>query len=314
MCYIGAMTRLEPQYGWLKWVFGIILLLIILGLGLQEWRSSQVIGKSEYRFNLAVIKPDVGVTFVSFDPAEESILLMPFPDNLAINSRSKGEYSIASLYKLGSYDGSGGMFARQKIQGFMRVPVPGFIVTNLQEDNPQNMIKKSLWRLLLGKMDSSLSRFDAIALLVRANQYSWREISEAELVRAAVIEKKDKGNYIYHSNRLQEFVGSRLFDWGIGAEGLTVAIVNASGENGLGSDLADFLSNLGIDVVMVRSAQTSELLDVTEWQVNTKEDAQELSYVFKNLFSFNDPKIEKVPEEFRAKVVIKVGKDAKELF
>lgn len=304
----------ETKLGWLKWVFGLVITLIISGLIITEWRDSQVIGKSEYRFNMAMIRPNIGVTFVSFDPVEKSILVMPFPDNLAITSRSKGEYSIASLYQLGEYDGKGGMFARQKIQGFMRVPVPGFIVTRSEGSNQERLIKKSLWGVLVGKNESSLSRLDALYLLQRTTRFAWREVSEGELVRAAVIEKKGGTNYIYHSNRLQEFVGDRLFDWGIGAEGLTVAILNASGENGLGSDLADFLSNLGIDVVMVRSANSGETHDVTEWQVSTESDAEELSYVFKHLFGFRDPKIEYVPDEYRAKVLIMVGKDAKELF
>lgn len=280
----------------------------------MEWQRSQVVGKSEYRFNLALIKPEVGVTFVSFDPVEERILVMPFPDNLAITSRSKGEYSIVALYRLGAYDGSGGMFARQKIQGFMRIPVPGYLVTSSDANTHQRLIRRSLWGVLVGESETSLSRLDAILLLQRANQFSWREVGEGELVRAGVIEKGERDNYIYRSNRLQEFVGDRLFDWGIGADGLTVAIVNASGENGLGSDLADFLSNLGIDVVMVRSANSGETEDVTEWQVSTEDDAKELSYVFKQLFGFQEPKVEPVPEEYRAKVLIKVGKDAKELF
>lgn len=307
------MTR-ESELSWLKWVLAGVGMLILSGLLIMQWQSSQITNKSEYRFNLALIQPDIGVTFVSFDPVEKNVFVMPFPHNLAITSRSKGEYSIASLYQLGAYDGEGGKFARQKIQGFMRVPVPGYIVSSISDSNNQRLIKRSLLEVLVGSSETSLSRLDALFLLQRASQYSWREVSESELVRAAVIEQKEGDNYVYHSNRLQEFVGDRLFDWGIGAGGLTVSIVNASGENGLGSDLADFLSNLGIDVVMVRSANNGNVSDVSEWQVSTEDDAEELSYVFRQLFGFQDAKVEPVPEEFRAKVLIRVGKDAKELF
>jgi hypothetical protein len=287
---------------WIKWVVVGLLVMIVSGLGVREWRSSQVVGHSQYRFNMAVIEGDSGVTFVSFDPAEKAILALPFPTDLAITSRSIGEYSIASLYKLGSYKGDGGKFVRQKIQGFMRVPVPGYLVV-------KGNLRWGLLKAIIGASETSLTRYDAILLLYRANRYRWRLIGEDELVRAGVIDNK-----IYHPDRLQEYVGSRLFDWGIGGSGVTIAIVNESGENGLGSDMADFLSNLGLDVVMVRSGNGKEILEKSDWQVESNDEAEKLGYIFENLFGLNKPKLEKVGDEYRARVLIRVGKDGKELF
>lgn len=300
---------MSKRFWWVKILVVAVVILIILGLGRAEYRSSQVVGHSQYRFNMAVISPSDGVTFVSYDPSEKSILVLPFPTNLAINSRSKGEYSISSLYKLGSYTDAGGMFARQKIQGFMRVPIPGYLVVNNLKQKMRTLLTKNLLRVIFAHSETSLSRFDALVLLYRSNRYSLREIEEKELVRAGVI----TGN-IYHPERLQEYVGTRLFDWGIGSAATTVAIVNASGENGLGSDMADFLSNLGLDVVMVRSVMGDEILPTSSWQVGDEAKAIELGYVFETLFSFDKPKLEAVPEEYRSMVLMKVGKDAKELF
>ncbi|MFZ2199583.1 MAG: hypothetical protein WAV40_02255, partial [Microgenomates group bacterium] len=96
---------------WAKLSLVIVLAGVICGLIVREYRVSQVVGHAHYRFNMAVIDPENGVSFVSFDPAEKRVLSIPFPENLAITSRSSGEYSIASLYKLGSYKGEGGRFA-----------------------------------------------------------------------------------------------------------------------------------------------------------------------------------------------------------
>ena len=268
-----------------------------------------MVGYSQYRFNLAVIVPGSGVSFVSIDPAEKAILSLSFPTSLAIRSRSVGEYSISSLYKLGSYQGEGGEFVRQKIQGFMRVPVPGYLVTGGKVLKAKSSLRLALLKKILGRAETSLSRFDAALLFYRAGKYSWREVGEDELVRSGVIDSN-----IYHPERLQEYVGTRLFDWGIGSSGVTVAIVNASGENGLGSDMADFLSNLGLDVVMVRSASGDERLESSEWQVGSSDEADELKYIFESLFGLSKPKLEKVPEEYRSRVLIRVGSDAKELF
>ncbi len=296
---------------WAKIVGLVILGLVILGIAAKEWNKSQLPGHTKYRFNVAFIVPDRGVTFVSYDPAEKSILALPFPTGMTINSRSSGEYSIASLYKLGSYQGSGGMFARQKIQGFMRVPIPGYVVSQSKQIKIKSLIKLSLLKIIfsLKKSDTSLSRFDAAMLLVSTNTYRYREVGENELVRTGIVEKNT-----YHPERLQDYIGTRLFDWGIGNSNITVAIVNASGENGLGSDLADFLSNLGLDVVMVRSAPSNETQDNTVWQVDKNSNVEELSYIFQNLFGFSSPKVEEVSPEYRSMVMIKVGKDAKDLF
>ena len=276
---------------------------------MQEWKTNQVVGHSQYRFNLALMGREGEVTFVSIDPSEQSVLSLTFPPDLAIKSRVGGEYSIAALYKLGSYKGEGGKFARQKIQGFMRVPVPGYIVVDKVGSKVERSLSRGLLSVIFGRSESSLSRFDAMMLWYRSEKFAWRMVEQEELVRAGAIVENT-----YHPDRLQEYIGSRLFDWGIGESRVTVAIVNGSGENGLGSDMADFLSNLGMDVVMVRSVNISSELDVSEWQVDSLEVAQELGYVFQNLFGFDQPKVESISGEYRSKVLIRVGKDAKELF
>ncbi len=287
---------------WAKLSILLVVILVAIGLIVREYRQSQVVGHAKYRFNLAVINPDKGVTFVSYDPAERSALIIPLPTELAITSRSSGEYSISSLYKLGSYTGEGGRFARQKIQGFMRVPVPGYIVG-------KGDYRALLIKAIFSGGETSLSRFDAIVLLLRSGSYKTRVVEEKELVRANVIEDNK-----YKSERLQEYVGSRLFDWGIGGKEITVSIINESGENGLGSDMADFLTNLGLDVVMVRSGNGSETLEHSEWVIEESAKQDELIYIFQNLFEFNNPKIEKISGEYRSQVLIKVGKDVKNLF
>lgn len=300
---------MTKRFWWVKWIVALIVFLIFGGLVVKEWQKSQILGKSKYRFNMVMIIPEKGVTFVSIDPSEKSILALPFPTSLAINSRTSGEYSISSLYKLGSYKNEGGKFARQKIQGFMRVPVPGYVVVKTGREKVKSELKVGLLKTIFGRSETSLSRFDAVVLYYRVNRYRWREIEESELIRAGVVEKN-----IYHPERLQEYVGTRLFDWGIGGSLVTVAIINESGENGLGSDMADFLSNLGLDVVMVRSTSGESSLATSQWQVSDDKSAKELSYIFENLFEFDKPKVETVADEYRSMVLIRVGKDAKELF
>lgn len=297
------------QLKWVKLIVALVVLLIVGGLGFKEIKKSQVLGNSQYRFNMVMVGESSGIMFLSFDPSEKSVLSLTFPSDLAIKSRTSGEYSISSLYKLGSYSGKGGMFARQKVQGFMRVPIPGYVVTSSKKTMSKASFRVAMIKTMFGKTDTSLSRFDAATLFLRSGRYGWRNVEEKELVRAGVI-----ADNTYHPERMQEYVGSRLFDWNIGSGSITVAVINASGENGLGSDIADFLTNLGLDVVMVRSVNNDNQVEKSEWQVGNKEVAEDLGYIFKNLFSFNEAKLENVPEEYRSMVLVRIGKDAKELF
>ncbi len=296
---------------WAKRLLVLVLGLISVGILASMWQKSQVVNHPSYRFNMAMIAPEFGVSFVSFDPVEKAILVLPFPTELAIKSRSKGEYAISSLYKLGNYQGEGGEFARKKIQGFMKIPIPGYIVTEGERKVSKARIIGELLRhtLRMGEPESSLSRLDTAYLWLRSLGYSYREIDEEELLRAGVIVDNT-----YQPERLQEYVGTRLFDWGIGASGTTVAVINESGENGLGSDFADFLNNLGLDVVMVRSGNSTEKLEKSEWIVGSAEKGEELSYIFETLFGLEKSKVESSVEEYRAEVVIRVGVDARELF
>jgi hypothetical protein len=65
---------------------------------------------------------------------------------------------------------------------------------------------------------------------------------------------------------------------------------------------------------MVRSVDNAELLEHSEWQTESQEKAKDLDYIFENLFGLGSAKIEKVGEEYRSSVLVRVGKDAKELF
>lgn len=279
----------------------VIVVLVLAGLGVREWQGSLVAGHARYRFNMAWIVPESGVSFVSFDPVERTVMIIPFPSDLAIKSRTSGEYAISALYKLGQYQDKGGSFARQKIQGFMRVPIPGYLVGS-------GSITRALLATLWGDSESNLSIFDTLVLVSHLSRYRPRVVSTEELIRAGVVEGKT-----YHSDRLQAFVGERLFDWEIATEGVSVAILNESGIDGLGGDMADFLDNLGLDVVSVRSGETSDLQE-SSWMVGDSGKADELGYIFEGLFGFPKPQVGNPDQEYRAEILIRVGSDARELF
>lgn len=291
------------------WVISLIVLLIFGGMLWRDYQSSLIVGH-DYRFSLVMANKDGEVSFVSFDPTEKRIFSLPFPKTLAIKSRSVGEYTVGSLYKIGEYSNDGGSMVRRKVQGFMRVPIPGYLVVD-GESMGENALKwglaQSLWG---GGSRSNLSKLDTLKLLYQAGVYTWKEASEDELVRAGVLESRGV-NYYYRADRLQQYVGTRLFDWGIGAEGVTIAVVNESGIDGMGSDMADFINNMGFDVISVKTG--TEVIEHNSLVVKDPKRYTEVAGIFLRLLGIAKVEQGEV-EAYRSEIVVKVGKDAVELF
>ena len=311
------------QYGFVKWVMLVLVALILGGFAWREWSSSEVANTMSHRFNMVVASTNGQVAFVSFDPIGRQIFVLPFPPTLSIRSRSVGVYTMSSLYALGSYGGNaadaeamaakGGEFVREKVQGFMLVPIPGYLVTNGSLGDLTGSLGSALTHeLVTTRGATSLTWLDALVLRARLFSYSVRSASVDDLVRAGVLQSGDDGAYIYYADRLQQYVGSRLFDWNVGEGGVTVAVLNGSGVDGLGNDVADFLSNVGFDVVMVRTAPaTTSLTQITiGTHTPTIDNAVQL---VASLFHFHKIEVANIGA-YRSDMLVTVGADAINLF
>ncbi len=289
---------------WAKIMVYSLTLMVVIGIFIKELKTSIV--SPETRFNLVYI--DEGgkrVSVVTVDPVEEKVMIITYPEKLAITSRSVGEYEIGSLYKLGSYKSQGGEFARRKVQGFMRLPIVGYLV-NLDgggsvNDSLKNSMLKAIWS---SRYENNLTIIDAYRLSQAIRSYSGKNVDEDELVRAGVIVRNSP-------LALSSYVGKSFFDWGVGREGVTVSIINESGESGLGSDMAEFLDNMGLDVITVKSG--SVITDTTKTVVNDPAASRATLTFMSRVFNFK-PYVVGDTAEYRAGIVMWVGKDALELF
>ncbi|MFH2019753.1 MAG: LytR C-terminal domain-containing protein [bacterium] len=314
----GNNTQKQISGQWGKWIrlAGIVLGLLTLTLwGVKEYSESQVLG-SKYRYNLAMASEMGEVVFVSFDPEEKQIFAIPYPADLEINSRSVGDYRVGSLYKLGEYADEGGEFVRRKMQGFMRVPVLGYLtVKGSEKDSVKMSLRKGLIRTLFyGGRESSMSRLDAGLLIWRMSEYAWKEVNNDELTRAGIIEKADDGLQ-YHPERLKQYLVLKVFDWVVGETNVTVTVINASGENGLGSDSSEFLRNMGFDVVAVRGGDDQEIKERSYLMIDEEKETkhQKILDLLGHLFHWTEIEVGSTAE-YRSEIVVVLGKDAKELF
>lgn len=283
--------------------------LIFGALLYKSYRESRLIG-SPYRYNIVATGARGEVEFLSFDPQEHQVFTITYPDNLEIKSRSVGTYRMGTLATLGTYEGSAGAFVRRKVQGFMRVPIEGFLITTQDDTQVQKRVIAGLVHSAFGQpLERSLSRLDSLVLLMRAIRYEWRVIGSEELVRAGVMSQVDS-IYTYNHERLKQYLESRVFDWAVGAHDATVAIVNASEEEGLGRDVAEFMSNIGFDIVSVKSG--SEKRDATLVQYMPAEQNNILP-LFARLFGWTVTEAADTSAT-RAHYIVILGKDALDLF
>lgn len=286
--------------------------LIILGMVAVEWKKSLGVWESA-RFNLLYVDNNgTRVSVVSFDPVEQKVLMLEYPGTLSINTRSVGEYKISNLYTLGKYKQQGGEFARRKVQGFMRMPITGYLVDQSHNESVARGLSRGLLKGMWRRSETNLSRIDQYILWQQLRRYNASEVGEDELLRAGIIVKQSTGEgYGYMAERLSQYVGKQFFDWGVGIEGATVAVINESGIDGLGNDMAGFLTNMGLDVVVVRSGGSERSSTKIE-AANLEKHAQSLRLIDR-AFGFGRPNSGKT-DEYRADIVVWVGSDAKELF
>jgi len=294
-------------------VMGVVVGLVLLGAGLWvrgQIVQSQIVGQN-YRYSMVIAGSEGDVEYVSYDPEEKRIMVISWPKKLAINSRSVGSYQVEDLYELGSYDGKPGEFVRQKVQGYMKTPIMSYI----EVEGFLGGLKKSLLRMIwYGSKVSEMSRLDGLILLGRTISYDVKRIEIEELVRTGVLKECEEIGYEYQEGRLQQFLGKRIFDWGVGGEELGVVVINQSQAPKLASDVARFFENTGLAVIAVRSGDKKE--DKTKVIMTSELSEEQQERVRKMLYAwFGWEKIEMGnTSEYRAEIVVELGKDAEDLF
>lgn len=294
----------DQRGGWL----GIIVLLLVLVVGALFVYGSELLG-SEERYNLVVAGPGT-LSFVSVDPVEERVFVLPYPANLHISSRSVGEYEVGKLYTLGQYDAQAGEFARQKTQGFMKVLVSGYLEEQEgREISKGRLIRRLLWASYMGSRMSNIHRADAVILALRILRYDWNQVTPEEIARGDLWKVQGE-KLIYNPLRLQEYLEGKVFDWGIGQAQVTAAVINESGEQGLASDVAQFLANSGVDVIAVRNGAAER--EQTEITVGSEELYAQIGE-WLTRFGWGEPIIGDT-SEYRSTIVVKIGKDGLKLF
>ncbi len=179
----------------------------------------------------------------------------------------------------------------KNLKDALQVPIEAEIYTNININ--EGNIKSSFFKFLIpfNIKKTNLTIFDLIRLSIFTNSVSTNSIYQKDIaVNDNLTMLKSMGVYSY------------FIDQAIAEEKIGLEIVNGAEVFGLGNRLANFLSNIGVNVIMV---STSEKLENDSRIEYYKE-----SYTLRKVFRVLNFPLKKVESKKIGDVTIVIGKDA----
>ncbi|MBU1085028.1 MAG: hypothetical protein ABIJ43_06000 [Candidatus Beckwithbacteria bacterium] len=221
-------------------------------------------------------------------PKQKKIVSFKLPFNTLVEAPfGFGEYQLGNIYNLGKLENEGGKLLMKTIQNNFGVFVSGFKV--------------------MGK--SNLTWWD----ILRITWYESMVADKRKVVNLVNEQVLEEGNLADETKVLRiktllldELINHELFDEKLLAEELEIAVLNASGGEGVAFNLSRLIRNIGGDVTVVSNL---DVIEKSIIQINTEQNLK--SYTVEVLASiFNIKKIELVENnQFRADVMVLIGKD-----
>ena len=259
--------------------------MLILGSWLIKGvRASQWDGQGQ--FGWVIQTEEIRVKIII--PSQKKLVTLIIPNNTIVKvGFGFGEYRINKVYELGKLANQAGKVLTRTIQEFLGVGIKGWQVGT----------------------KSNLSWWDNFRL-------KWLETFAVNQTK--VVELKDKpswqaeqlsdGSLIYRVNQawLDELVHQEIFDQEVSQEGLTVAVLNASGVDGVANDISRLISNLGIEVRLVSNLAAQERSEVVISQKSQK-DTKTLKKIIGSL-GIDTVRVGDILEQ-RSDMVVIIGRD-----
>lgn len=274
-------------------LLGISFLLFVVSLIIASWLWKKaknsiwdgksfigVIYQSGADFKLLTILPEYRQYYDWIIPGNT---LMTVP-------RGYGEYQLKNVYNLGQLDKKGGQLLSQTIQNGLAIPVSG-------------------WQI---KEAANLSWWDKLRLKwVLIFNRKTTKIDLRQVALKALTLSDGTQVYQVNQNLLDETVNRFLFDETMIKEGISLAVINASGIEGEAKTVARLVANLGGDVRMIGNKQVqaqSEIL-VAKQNLKTSYTVKRLSQALK----IDQIKVG-IETDLRAEVAVVIARDYTQVY
>lgn len=272
-----------------QWLIGVgflifLGLLLVCGFLYREAKKSIWDGRSR----LGVVHQDENQILLEIILSDQDRLIkLKIPFDLVVEVPfGYGQYQFEKIYRLGELDECGGKLLTRSAQDLMGISVKGY-----QYNHQTNL---SWWDRL---------------------RVSWFKFKVKKTIKLSLIEEVGlnetilpDGSRTLDSSQglIDEFVNQYLFDEMIVNEGLSIAVLNASGVTNLATKAARIINNLGGEVSTVSNQD-----QVSQSELWVKDKNLLTSETLKNLKEIFNIEVIKVAEvsEYRADLVLVISED-----
>ncbi|HKY74375.1 MAG TPA: LytR C-terminal domain-containing protein [Patescibacteria group bacterium] len=324
---LRAREEQKQKYASLKHVFfAACVLLMSFSLAIYILlRQSQWNGSSQRSF--LIVQGKVGntirsLTVVTVRGKEKSVVILAIPDSMMIETLyNYGPYKASSLVGLSKLEKQPYTFLTRTLSFQLGIDVRDVIVVNAVVLGSPQSLRSLLVQTLFLRTESSLSYIDRYRLWAFLGTLRKDQVSTVDLLSSNVLKKSDSsisGEVVFHPDivKFDTLVSQVFANTELQKEGTTVAVVNTTSESRLATRVARALGNMGVDVVNI--AQQPSALDESKLYVRDKQARHSLvEDTVATLFQLSEKHIEISQQktlEYRADVVVLLGKDAAYLF
>lgn len=279
--------RSNQLKGWKSLVvvfIGFTATLILGGWLIRGVKASQWDGQGQ--FGWVIQAEEIRVMIII--PNQKKLITLIIPNNTIVKvGFGFGDYRLNKVYELGKLENQAGKVLTRTVQEFLGVGIKGW-----QVDTKSNL---SWWdRIRLKWLETlAVNQRDTVEL---KNHAAWQP------------ENLSDGSLIYRVNQvwLDELVHQEIFDQEVSQEGLTVAVLNASGVDGVAGNISRLASNLGIEVRLVSNLTVQDQSEIVISQKSQK-DTRTLKKIIGSL-GIDRVRVGDILEQ-RSDVVVIIGRD-----
>lgn len=285
------MNRLKKKHkkeaGWKKlvvWFLGLTLLTlssvwVVRGVKLSQW-------KGQSWFGIVEQEQSFEVKLVSLEQKKLVRLIIPLETMVRVGF-GFGEYRLGKVAQLGELEKKPGLILTKTVQDLLGLPITGWKINKKSNLTWWDRVRLAWFEKFIAEEKEVIDLGDSLA---------WQEGFLGDQTKI----------FRVNTSFLDQVLHEQVFNQKLAEEGLSVAILNASGIDGVANNVSRLVSNLGVEVRLVSNAPQQEfsIIKVSESKLKP-------SMTVKNISQFLGINSIEVIDilEYRSDVVIVIGQD-----
>ena len=251
-------------------------------------------------FNINLVLKDKDISFVSYNPKEQKIIIIKIPDETYLDvPQGFGKWQLRAVYDLGQ-----SQLLKNTLAGFFGLPVDGFVETNQLADflqkNPFSFLS------LLPSLKTDLTLWELMRLKIGLTKVRFDKIIEIDLVKVLDKTSLPDGSSVLTADPVKLDGILSLSEPSFVSEQKSIAVFNATDHPQLAQKANRLISNLGGHVIIVSNSKIRLKTTVTYGEKSAT--LTRLQQIFGADGKINPEQLEGI-ESSRAEINLFLGED-----